>query len=87
MKDILRRIVRLESEQAHGGAGAVHGLTPEEHAEAQAAAHEPWEDSFPLLGRDGDYRWFLTRAVPVRDGWGRPVRWFGTNTDVTDQPM
>ncbi len=38
MKDILRRIVRLESEQAHGGAGAVHGLTPEEHAEAQAAA-------------------------------------------------
>ena len=39
MKDILRRIVRLESGQAHGGAGAVHGLTPEEHAEAQAAAH------------------------------------------------
>ncbi len=37
MKDILRRILRLESGQAHGGAGAVHGLTPEEHAEAQAA--------------------------------------------------
>jgi PAS domain S-box-containing protein len=50
------------------------------------AAGEPWEDSFPLRGRDGDYRWFLTRAVPVRDGQGRPVRWFGTNTDVTDQP-
>ncbi len=49
-------------------------------------AGEPWEDSFPLLGRDGDYRWFLTRAVPVRDARGRPVRWFGTNTDVTDQP-
>jgi PAS domain S-box-containing protein len=50
------------------------------------AAGEPWEDSFPLRARDGDYRWFLTRAVPVRDAQGRAVRWFGTNTDVTDQP-
>ena len=39
MRDILRRIARLERERAHGGAGAEHGLTPEEHAEAQAAAH------------------------------------------------
>ena len=51
------------------------------------AAGEPWEDTFPLLGRDGEYRWFLTQAVPVRDAQGRPVRWFGTNTDVTAQPM
>jgi hypothetical protein len=52
------------------------------------AAGEPWEDSFfPLRGRDGDYRWFLTRAVPVRDAQGRVALWFGTNTDVTDQPM
>ena len=50
------------------------------------AAGEPWEDTFPLRGADGDYRWFLTRAVPVRDALDRPVRWFGTNTDVTDQP-
>jgi PAS domain S-box-containing protein len=51
------------------------------------AAGEPWEDTFPLRARDGDYRWFLTRAVPVRDAQGKAVRWFGTNTDVTDQPM
>ena len=50
-------------------------------------AGEPWEDTFPLLGRDGDYRWFLTQAVPVNDALGRPVLWFGTNTDVTAQPM
>ena len=50
-------------------------------------AGEPWEDTFPLRGRDGDYRWFLTRAVPVRDAQGRVAHWFGTNTDVTDQPM
>lgn len=43
----------------------------------------PWEDTFPLRGKDGTYRWFLSRAVPIRDESGRIVRWFGTNTDVT----
>ena len=44
-----------------------------------------WEDTFPLRGANGEYRWFLSRAVPIRDPSGRIVRWFGTNTDVTDQ--
>lgn len=44
-----------------------------------------WEDTFPLRGRDGGYRWFLSRAVPIRDESGRVVRWFGTNTDITDR--
>ena len=44
---------------------------------------EPWEDTFPLRGADGFYRWFLSRAVPIRDGSGTIERWFGTNTDVT----
>jgi PAS domain S-box-containing protein len=45
---------------------------------------EPWEDTFPLRGKDGQYRWFLSRAVPIRAADGRIVRWFGTNTDVTE---
>jgi PAS domain S-box-containing protein len=45
---------------------------------------EPWELTFPLRGHEGDYRWFLTRAVPVRDEQGQLVRWLGTNTDVTE---
>jgi len=44
----------------------------------------PWEDTFPLRGREGGYRWFLSRAVPIRDDTGRIVRWFGTNTDIHD---
>jgi PAS domain S-box-containing protein len=44
-----------------------------------------WEDTFPLRGRDGTYRWFLSRAVPIRDEQGRVFRWFGTNTDITAQ--
>jgi PAS domain S-box-containing protein len=46
---------------------------------------EPWEDTFPLQARDGSYRWFLSRALPIRDADGRVVRWFGTHTDVTDR--
>ncbi len=45
---------------------------------------ECWEDTFPLRGRDGTYRWFLSRALPIRDESGRIIRWFGTNTDITE---
>eukprot|EP00913_Durusdinium_trenchii_P008905 g8371.t1 len=44
-----------------------------------------WEDTFPLRGKDGEYRWFLSRAVPIRNEQGEIVRWFGTNTDITEQ--
>jgi diguanylate cyclase (GGDEF)-like protein/PAS domain S-box-containing protein len=43
-----------------------------------------WEDTFPLRGKDGSYRMFLSRAVPIRDQHGTILRWFGTNTDITD---
>lgn len=46
---------------------------------------EPWEDLFPLLSAEGEFRWFLSRAMPIRDANGAIVRWFGTNTDVTEQ--
>ncbi len=63
-----------------------------DHVEAVTAkfkAHieqeKDWEDTFPIRGADGQYRWFLSRAFPVRDEQGKVVRWFGTNTDVTDE--
>ena len=34
---------------------------------------------------DGEYRWFLLRASPMRDQSGRIVRWYGTNTDIDDR--
>ncbi len=45
---------------------------------------EVWEDTFPLRGRDGIYREFLSRAVPIRDPQGKVLRWFGTNTDISE---
>ncbi|MBW4518961.1 MAG: PAS domain-containing protein [Scytolyngbya sp. HA4215-MV1] len=43
-----------------------------------------WEDTFPLRGQDGTYRWFLSRAIPIRNEAGQMIRWFGTNTDIDD---
>ncbi|GCE20088.1 hypothetical protein KDK_38880 [Dictyobacter kobayashii] len=36
-------------------------------------------------GQNGEYRWFLTRAMPMRDDTGQIVKWFGTSTDIEDQ--
>ena len=44
-----------------------------------------WEETFPLRGKDGKYRWFLARAIPIRDDFGQVTHWFGTNTDITAQ--
>jgi PAS domain S-box-containing protein len=48
-------------------------------------AGTPWEDTFPLRGGDGNYRWFLSRAPPIHNDAGEVIRWFGTNTDITEQ--
>ncbi|MDO7854684.1 PAS domain-containing sensor histidine kinase [Hymenobacter convexus] len=52
---------------------------------AAIAGGEAYEDTFPLRRHDGEYRWFLSRARPIRDAaTGEVLRWFGTNTDVTE---
>jgi PAS domain S-box-containing protein len=46
---------------------------------------EPYEMEFRLRRHDGLFRWFLGRALAIRDGNGRIVRWFGTDTDIHEQ--
>jgi len=46
---------------------------------------QDWEDTFPLRSASGEYRWFLSRAIAIRDDNGDIVRWFGTNTDITER--
>ena len=46
---------------------------------------EPWEDTFPLRGKDGTYHWFLARALPIRSENVSIAGWMGTNTDITEQ--
>ncbi|MFY7911838.1 MAG: PAS domain-containing sensor histidine kinase [Emticicia sp.] len=42
-----------------------------------------WEDTFLLRGKDGEYRWFLSRATAIRNKDNQVIQWFGTNTDVS----
>ena len=53
--------------------------------QAALASGEPWEDTFALRRHDGQMRWHLSRAMPLRDEQGQIVWWFGTNTDITEQ--
>jgi PAS domain S-box-containing protein len=43
---------------------------------------EEFEMETRLRGKDGSYRWFLTRVAPVRARDGVATRWFGTSTDI-----
>jgi PAS domain S-box-containing protein len=49
-------------------------------------------ETFEMLYRvrravDGQYRWFLGRAAPLRGPDGRIMKWFGLVTDLHDQQM
>ncbi|MFC6788955.1 sensor histidine kinase [Methylobacterium komagatae] len=79
--------------QSHGeslGFGWLVALHPDD----RDAALDFWQgakglgqlkmDSRLLSAREGRYRWFQTRATPVRDASGRIVEWLGTSSDVDD---
>jgi len=55
-----------------------------ERWKASLATGAPFDMEFPLRGKDGRFRWFLTRIIPMRNSSGEIVRWFGTNTDIHD---
>jgi PAS domain S-box-containing protein len=59
------------------------GRTQEFWLESVAGRH-PYDVEYRVRRRDGEYRWFKTRGVPIRDGRGVIVKWFGTCTDITD---
>ena len=46
---------------------------------------EVYQTEFRLRRSDGQFRWHLARALPIRDDGGAIVRWIGTNTDIEDQ--
>src|SRR5882724_7874020 len=45
----------------------------------------PFEIEKRVLGRDGQFRWFLFRYKPVLNEDGRIIRWFATATDIDDR--
>src|SRR6478672_1837669 len=48
------------------------------------AEDHPYDIEYRVRRHDGEYRWFKTRGVPVRDSNGAIIKWFGTGTDITE---
>ena len=44
----------------------------------------PYQMEYLVKRHDGEYRWVLGRATPVRNSVGEITEWYGTNTDVHD---
>jgi PAS domain S-box-containing protein len=74
-----------------GGAGWSSVVHPEDRDRTLAAwsaalaSGMPYENEFRLRHHSGHYRWFIARAVPVRDSIRAILKWIGTNTDVHEQ--
>lgn len=78
---------------ALNGDGWVRIVHPEDRLAAfqrwrhALATGETFETEFRLRNHAGEYRWFLTRAVPLRDSRQRITSWVGTNTDIHEQKL
>ncbi|WP_051390056.1 PAS domain S-box protein [Bradyrhizobium sp. Ec3.3] len=46
---------------------------------------EPFENEARHRSASGEYRWFLVRAVPLRDELGTVLKWYGILTDITER--
>jgi PAS domain S-box-containing protein len=66
----------------------VHPADREPTMAAWKAAVESRTDlriEYRIRRHDGVYRWFDTHAVRLLDQEGRVVKWFGSNTDITER--
>jgi PAS domain S-box-containing protein len=76
--------------QQHGF-GWLEQLHPDDRAptvaawEAAVASGSDFRVEFRIRRHDGEYRWFDTQAVRLRDAGGHTVKWFGSNTDMTER--
>lgn len=52
---------------------------------ASVATGQPYATEFRVRRADEVYRWFLVRALPIRDANDAIVQWYGTCTDIHDQ--
>jgi PAS domain S-box-containing protein len=51
---------------------------------AAMAAGKPFQTEARLRGTDGQYRWFLIRAMPLQDERGNIIKWFGLTVEIED---
>jgi len=79
----------LTLEESYG-----HGWNKPFHPDDQQPAWDAWQNAIinngtyslecRLRSKDGSYRWWLIRGVPLHDEVGKIIQWFGTCTDIDD---
>jgi PAS domain S-box-containing protein len=75
------------------GAGWLGRVHPEDRQaasgnwEAALTVGAAYETEFRILRADGEYRWHLTRAMPMVDPDGTIIRWVGTSTDIHERKL
>jgi PAS domain S-box-containing protein len=78
-----------EKTMGSGWEAAVHPADLPRYVErrrASVASGEPCEHEVRFRrAADGEYRWFLSRVVPLRDSGGEIVKWYGVSTDIEDR--
>ncbi len=57
---------------------------PEKAWQTAVATNQPYAAEYRFRGQDGNFRWFMCRATPVRDADGKIQQWIGTCSDVQD---
>ena len=73
------------------GWGWVDALHPEDRFRmidawrAAIASGNDMEEEARMRGADGQYRWLLFRIVPLRNGSGKIVKWYGKSMDIEDR--
>lgn len=78
----------LENARGAGWAQMLHPDDMDRHTRAWETAVKTgtsFECESRLRGADGQYRWFLARAEPLRDERGDITKWYGTNVDIDDR--
>jgi PAS domain S-box-containing protein len=58
-----------------------------ERWQASVQTGKPFEAEARLRGRDGEFRWFMMRGIPIRDEQGRIQRWFGASVDIHENKL
>jgi formate hydrogenlyase transcriptional activator len=75
----------------HGGALRERVIHPEdrgrfrEEIQRDLSRGIPFESEHRVLGKDGQFRWFLNRFNPLLDEVGHVIRWYVTGIDIDDR--
>ena len=85
--------VGLEAGAAEGTTWAEDMLHPDDREAGHAAwmrsvaTGEPYEMTYRVRHRSGEYRWILARALPLRNEAGDIIKWLGTDTDIHEKKL